>query len=96
MLTPQARGYGLAMLAAVVMFIGAVRASDTKATRDVVLFAVGAVVGIFTLPVFAIAAVAQAGVLLWNTELRKRDADRVRRDRGRCRSPGTRRCSAAS
>src|SRR4051812_45538780 len=71
-LTPQARGYGLAMFAAVVMFIGAVRASDTKATRDVVLFAVGALVGIFTLPVFALAAIGQAGVLLWNKELRKR------------------------
>jgi hypothetical protein len=71
-LTPQARGYGLAMFGAVVMFIGAVRASDTKATRDVVLFTVGAIVGIFTLPVFAIAAIAQAGVLLWNKELRKR------------------------
>jgi hypothetical protein len=71
-LTPQARGYGLAMFAAVVMLIGAVRASDTASTRDVVLFAAGALVGIFTLPVFAVAAVAQAGVLLWNPRLRKR------------------------
>jgi hypothetical protein len=71
-LTPQARGYGLAMFAAVVMFIGAVRASDTKTTRDIVLFSVGAIIGIFTLPVFAIAAIAQAAVLLWNPALRKR------------------------
>ena len=71
-LTPQARGYGLAMFA---------RRRDAhrrgpgerhEATRDVVLFAVGALVGIWTLPVFAIAAIAQAGVLLWNQELRKR------------------------
>jgi hypothetical protein len=71
-LTPQARGYGLAMFGAVVMFIGAVRATDTKTTRSVVLFTVGALIGIFTLPVFALAAIAQAGVLVWNKELRKR------------------------
>jgi hypothetical protein len=71
-LTPQARGYGLAMFAGVVMLLGAVRAGETKATRDVVLFAVGAVIGIWTLPVFALAAIGQAGVLLWDKTLRKR------------------------
>src|SRR4051794_14855106 len=71
-LTPQARGYGLAMFAAVMMFVGAVRTSDTKATRDLALFTGGALIGIFTLPVFAIAAIAQAGVLVSNKELRKR------------------------
>lgn len=71
-LTPQARGYGLAMLAGVVMLIGAVRSSDSESTRDIALFAVGAIVGIWTLPVFAVAAVAQAGVLLWDKRLRKR------------------------
>jgi hypothetical protein len=71
-LTPQARGYGLAMFGAVVMFVGAVRATDSKSTRSIVLFTIGALVGIFTLPVFAVAAIAQAGVLLWNKELRKR------------------------
>jgi hypothetical protein len=70
-LAPQARGYGLAMFAGVVMLIGAVRASDGGETRDVVLFAVGVLVGIWTLPVFALAAVAQAGVLLANPRVRK-------------------------
>jgi len=70
-LTPQARGYGLAMLAAVVMLIGAVRASDHESPRDIVMFAIGALVGIWTLPVFAIAVAAQAGVLVWNPRLRR-------------------------
>ena len=70
-LAPQARGYGLAMFAAVVMLLGAVRASDRETGRDVALFTVGALVGIWTLPVFAIAAVFQAGVLLWNPRLRR-------------------------
>jgi len=70
-LAPQARGYGLAMFAAVVMLIGAVRASDREGGRDVALFATGALIGIWTLPVFAIVAAAQAGVLLRNRRLRK-------------------------
>ena len=70
-LAPQARGYGLAMFAAVVMLLGAVRASDRDDGRGVALFATGALVGIWTLPVFAIAAAAQAAVLLWNPRLRK-------------------------
>ena len=70
-LTPQARGYGLAMFAGVVMLVGAVRASDRQSTRDVWLFAAGALIGIWTLPVFALAAVAQAAVLLWDRRLRK-------------------------
>ena len=71
-LTPQARGYGLAMLAAVVMLIGAVRASDHERTRDIVVFAAGALVGTWTLPVFGVAAVFQAAVLVWNPRLRRR------------------------
>jgi hypothetical protein len=59
------------MFAGVVMLIGAVRASDGGATRDVVLFSVGALVGIWTLPVFALAAVAQAGVLLFDRRVRR-------------------------
>ena len=70
-LAPQARGYGLAMFAGVVMLFGAVRASDEESARGVALFAVGALVGIWTLPVFALAAVAQAGVLLANPRLRR-------------------------
>ncbi len=71
-LTTQARGYGLGMLAGVLTLIGAVRACDHEATRDLVLFSVGALVGIWTLPVFAIPAIAQAAVLLWNPRLRRR------------------------
>src|SRR5690242_13573158 len=71
-LTPQARGYGLAMLAAVVMLIGAVRASDHERTRDLVVFAAGALVGTWTLPVFGVAAVFHAAVLVWNPRLRRR------------------------
>ncbi len=71
-LTTQARGYGLAMLGGVVMLIGAVRACDRAATRDIVLFAAGALVGIWTLPVFALAAIAQAAVLVWDARVRRR------------------------
>ena len=71
-LTPQARGYGLAMFAGVVMLVGAARASDSGETRDIVLFAIGAVIGIWTLPVFAVAAIGQSFVLLWNKTIRKR------------------------
>jgi hypothetical protein len=70
-LTTQARGYGLAMFAGILMLIGAVRASDHESTRDVALFAAGALIGIFTLPVFALPAIAQAGVLVCNRQLRR-------------------------
>jgi hypothetical protein len=71
-LTTQARGYGLAMLAGIVMLIGAVRACDRGATRDIVVFAGAALVGIWTLPVFALPAVAQAAVLLFDARIRRR------------------------
>jgi len=71
-LTTQARGYGLAMLAGILMLSGAVRACDRGETRDIVLFAAGALVGIWTLPVFALPAIAQAAVLVWDARVRRR------------------------
>ena len=73
-LSTQARGYGLAMLAGTLMLIGAVRAYDRGATRDLVLFSAAALVGIWTLPVFALPAIGQAAVLLCNRQLRRRAA----------------------
>jgi hypothetical protein len=63
-LSPQARGYGLAFLAGAGMLVGAVRASDHGRVTDIAVFAGFALVGIWTLPTFALAFVAQAAVLL--------------------------------
>lgn len=71
-LTTQARGYGLAMLAGLLMLIEAVRTSDHEATRDIVAFSIAALIGIWTLPVFAIPAIAHAAVLLCNPRIRRR------------------------
>jgi hypothetical protein len=71
-LTTQARGYGLALLAGTLMLIGAVRACDRGETRDIALFAAAALVGIWTLPVFALPAIAQAAVLIWDRRVRRR------------------------
>jgi hypothetical protein len=60
------------MFAGVVLLVGAARASDSGETRDIALFAIGAVIGIWTLPVFAVAAIGQSFVLLWNKRIRKR------------------------
>ena len=71
-LTPQARGYGLAMLAGVAVLVTAVRVSDHASTRDVAWFAAAAIAGIWTLPVFALAAGFQAAVLVADRRVRKR------------------------
>jgi hypothetical protein len=63
-LSPQARGYGLAFLAGAGMLVGAIRASDHGRVTDIAVFAGFALVGIWTLPTFALAFVAQAAVLL--------------------------------
>ena len=60
----EGRGYGLAILAAAVMLIGADWAARRRARAAVALFAVGAIVGIWTLPVFGLTFVAMAGLLL--------------------------------
>jgi hypothetical protein len=69
-LTPQARGYGLAMFAAAVMLVSAVRVSDRGSARDVALFGVAGFAGIATLPVFAPAFVGHVVVLLVRRERR--------------------------
>jgi len=70
-LAPQARGYGLAFLAGAGMMVSAVRASDRGRPADVAVFAVLGLIGIWTLPVFALAFVSQAAVLLVRRDLRR-------------------------
>jgi hypothetical protein len=70
-LAPQARGYGLAMLAGAGMLIGALRTDRQEAADGWVLFACSGIVGIWTLPVFALPFVAQVAVLLTRPRLRR-------------------------
>jgi hypothetical protein len=70
-LAPQARGYGLAMLAGAVMLISAVRADQLRRRNDIALFALSGLVGICTLPVFVVAFISQAVVLFSRRELRR-------------------------
>jgi uncharacterized membrane protein len=70
-LAPQARGYGLAMLAGAAMLIGALRADQLRRRDGVALFALSGLVGICTLPVFALAFISQAAVLFLRRELRR-------------------------
>jgi hypothetical protein len=62
-LTPQARGYGLALLASSGLLIVAVRLSERGKPLDVALFAACGSVGIWTLPVFVLAFVAHGAVV---------------------------------
>jgi hypothetical protein len=70
-LAPQARGYGLAMLAGATMLIGALRADQLRRRDGVVLFALSGLVGICTLPVFALGFISQAAILCLRRELRR-------------------------
>jgi hypothetical protein len=70
-LAPQARGYGLAMLAGAGMLIGAIRADQLRRRDGIVIFALSGLVGICTLPVFVLAFVFQAVVLFAKRELRR-------------------------
>src|SRR6478609_3318518 len=63
LLTPQARGYGLGMLAGAGMLVAAARASDHADNVDVVAFAAFGLIGIWTLPVFVLTFVAQGAAL---------------------------------
>ncbi len=63
-LSVDARGYGLAFLGATLMLIGADGFVRSTRTRELGLFAAGAVIGIWTLPVFVLAFVATTGLLL--------------------------------
>jgi hypothetical protein len=71
-LTPQARGYGLAMLAAAGMLISATRVSDDGRTRDIVAFALWGFAGIATLPVFLVAYLGHVIVVLFRPDARRR------------------------
>jgi hypothetical protein len=70
-LAPQARGYGLAMLAGAGMLIGALRTERREWTGGMALFACSGLVGIWTLPVFVLPFVAQAAVLFTRPRLRR-------------------------
>jgi hypothetical protein len=72
LLAPEARGYGLAFLAGAGMLVGAIRAGEEGRTRDIVTFAAFGAVGILTLPVFVLAFLAQAAVLVALPALRRR------------------------
>lgn len=73
-ITRQARGYGLAFLAMTVVVVAASEAIRTKRTGAVIAFGVGSIVGAWTLPNFAIAALATGVVLLLDPALRRRVA----------------------
>ena len=72
LLAPQARGYGLAFLAGAGMLVGAIQAGEDGRSRDIAVFAAFGLVGILTLPVFALAFLAQAAVLVALPALRRR------------------------
>lgn len=64
-LAPQARGYGLAFLAAALLLVGAVRASERpRAVIGWLLVAIGGWVGLATLPVFLLPFAGQIAILL--------------------------------
>jgi Dolichyl-phosphate-mannose-protein mannosyltransferase len=70
-LTIQARGYGLAFLAAAVMVITADSLLWKRRRRDLVLFAVSATAGIWTLPVFVLAFLPLVGILISRPRTRR-------------------------
>jgi hypothetical protein len=62
----EARGYGLGLLAEAMILIGSVRAADGDRPRGGFSWlALGGLVGVFTLPVFALPFTVEAGVLLF-------------------------------
>jgi hypothetical protein len=71
-LAPQARGYGLALLAGAGLLVSAVRAAEETRTSDVVLFAAFGLLGIWTLPVFVLLFLAQGAVLVASSKVRRR------------------------
>jgi hypothetical protein len=70
-LVPQARGYGLVLLAATLMLIAADRLVRAYSARTLVGFVGAGLLGIWTLHVFAVAFVAQALALLKSPRLRR-------------------------
>jgi hypothetical protein len=73
-LSRQARGYGLAFLAMSVLLLAALEADRTGRTWAIAAVCVAGVVGTWTLPIFGLAFVATACVLLARRELRRRVA----------------------
>ena len=71
-LSRQARGYGLAFFAMSALTISALEARRSSRGLWVVAFSAAGVVGTWTLPVFGIAFVATAGVLVVERGLRRR------------------------
>jgi hypothetical protein len=69
-LSSQARGYGLAFLAGTVVVIATDAYAWLGRPRDLVLLGAGAIVGIWTLPVFVLAFLPLAGLLLTRPHLR--------------------------
>lgn len=70
MLSSQARGYGLAFLAGAIVVIATDAYAWQGRPRDLVLLAGGAIVGIWTLPVFVLVFIPLAGLLLTRRQLR--------------------------
>ena len=71
-ITRQARGYGLAFLAMSIVVVAALEADRSGRRSWIVALFAGGIVGMWTLPNFAIAFFATAAVLLFNAELRRR------------------------
>jgi hypothetical protein len=62
-LAPQVRGYGLGFLAGAGMLVAAARSADRRQNADLALFAVSALVGIWTFPTMAAFFLGHCGVL---------------------------------
>jgi Dolichyl-phosphate-mannose-protein mannosyltransferase len=69
-LVPQARGYGLAMLAATVLLIVGMHADRREDTRSVVLCAIAGTVGVLTLPIFVVAYATHMALLAARPRMR--------------------------
>ena len=70
-LSIQARGYGLGFLAAALMLIATDLLIWRRRRRDLLLFTGSAIVGIWTLPVFVLAFLPLAGLLMTRQPLRR-------------------------
>jgi hypothetical protein len=71
-LTSEARGYGLGFLAGVLMTIGADRFARTHTGGGLALLSVGALIGIWTLPVIVLPYLGIVAILLARRVLRRR------------------------
>jgi hypothetical protein len=67
----QARGYGLTFLTAVVLVIGAVTFKEKRSAPALACVVIGALLGTWTLPLFAVYVAAVLVPLLWFGEVRR-------------------------